>query len=80
MREQRRFSRQSKIETKIIVSRTRLPRALMNPLKLKLALQKAHKAQRKKRAGLTDEEKEDERRKGRERMRQQRATMSEEEK
>ena len=79
MRGQRRVSRQSKM-TKIIISRTRLPRGLMNPQKLKLARQKAREAQRRKRAGLTDEEKEAERRKGRDRMRQQRATMSEEEK
>ena len=57
MREQRRVSRQSKMEIKIIVSRTRLPRALMDPQKLKLAHQKARKAQRRKRAGLIDEEK-----------------------
>ena len=80
IREQRRASRQSKIESKTIFSRIRLPRALMNPNRLKVARQKAREVQRKKRAGLTDEEKEAERRKGRERMRQQRAIMSEEEK
>ena len=36
----------------------------MNPQKLKLARQKAHEAKRRKRAGLTDEEKEAERPKG----------------